>query len=348
MPSECVPFGIFNLQIIGALFASVIWQWSGNWVERNLESVGHLRRGRSSWERIDAILSLIVVGILVWTVMPLDIVISPVELTSEFLKTEWVPFTRLESHFSENLYQWGASIVLAIPLGLWLSRNIATRFNGQFSSISIFLIAVVIGVLPEIAQIPIGSRVASATDAFFGVVGSLLGVFVGSQFQSTRFHAVKTDLKGVVLLPGFWFAVAAITALMTCAIAWMPFDFSTSGRELASRVKAIKSDPFVGTQGSDLLRGLTFFRQLVLAGILGIALAFGQQLLRLNFRYSILLGCVMVIGISMFSVFVEFGQLLANSRTGEALGVTIRLMGGALGFATTISCFRTNSVESPR
>ena len=327
----------FLYQIAGAFAATVIWQWGGPRFESNLNLVFTNSIHRSEWTRLDAILSFIAAGIMVWTVMPLDVIVSPAGLMKEAVKTELVPFTHFEASVWENIYQWAASVLLAIPLGLWLSRWLARRLSGKLSLISVTLVAIGVGVLPELAQFPIDSRVASATDALFGALGALTGILIGSQFGSTRFEVARTSVQGLMRAPGFWFALATFQALIICLVGWMPFDFSPDTSDVADRLKLLLSNPFSGYRGSDLLNVLTFFRQAVLAAVLGIFLGLGVRALRLSSPYVILCSVIALSFTLVFAVGVELGQLVENSRKGEALGVLIRFGGAIIGWVVAVT-----------
>jgi len=330
----------FAIQLSGAAVATFFWQWHGSWIESQVQLVFARPTSDLKWTRLDAALTLIVLGILLWTVMPFDVIVSPVELVRESLQTEFVPFTRFEGSFGENVYQWLASFLLAVPLGLWLSRWLATHYNGKFSFITVILLAMVAGVLPEACQLPIDSRVASATDALFGTLGALAGLLLGSQFQSTRFQLAKTSFREMLLAPGFWFTLAILQVLIICAIAWMPFDFSTHPSEIAQRFKAFQSVPFSGYRGSDILNVLTLFRQAMLAATLGVFLGLGYRFLRLKYPFSLLVGTMIVLFVFVFSMGVEFGQLVVDSRTGESIGIFIRSAGSTLGLIMAMAFSR--------
>ena len=325
------------LQLAGAFFVIAIWHCTGRWIESKTDSVFGYVASRQESNRLDAVLALVAVGILVWTVFPLDIIVSPAELVKESLKTELVPFTRFEATASENVYQWLASVLLAVPLGLWLSRWLAKRFSGRLSFLSLSMLAIGIGVLPEICQFPIDSRVASATDALFGAIGALIGILIGSRFRSTRYQLAKAGFWGVLRTPGFWLVLAIVQATTICAIAWMPFDFSTDPSEVAERFKRLRANPFSGYRGSDLLRGLTLLRQIVLAAGLGIFLGFAQHYLDLKRTPSVIGSAIIVMLVFVFSIGVEFGQVLIDSRTGESVGVFVRTSGSVLGLVATLN-----------
>lgn len=329
----------FALQLAGAVVATAIWHCAGRWIESKSELIS-VSSAKTAANRLDAVLTLTAAGVLAWTVMPMDVIVSPAELVKESLKTEFIPFTRWESSVSENLYQWFASILLAVPLGLWFSRFLAERFSGRLSLVSVLLLAIVVGVIPEACQFPIDSRVASATDALFGAFGALAGLLIGSRFGATRFQVAKTGFWGILRTPGFWLAVAIIQALVICAVAWMPFDFSQDTSEVAERLKRFSDNPLSGYRGSDLLRLLTLFRQLMLAAVLGAFLGIAYQCLNLNRLYSIVVGTLFILLMLMFSIGVELGQLIVDSRTGEAIGIVIRSAGSIMGLIAALTLWK--------
>ena len=333
----------FVLQLAGTGTAITIWHFAGRWIESKLD-LFFVDAPKPDSNRLDAILTVVAVGILIWTAMPLDVIVSPAGLVKESLKTELVPFTRWEATASENVYQWFASIVLAVPLGLWLSRFLATRFSGKLSLVSVVLLAIVVGVLPEVCQFPIDSRVASATDALFGAIGALTGLLVGSRFGSTRVQVAKTGFWGALRTPGFWLAAAVIQVLVICAVAWMPFDFSQDASEVAERLKRFAANPLSGYRGSDLLRLLTMFRQAMLAAVLGAFLGIAHRCLNLRRTYSIVVVTMLVLLMLGFSLGVEFGQLVVDSRTGESIGVFIRSAGSILGLITVLTFWKQSEI----
>ena len=327
----------FVVQLGGALVATLLWQWRGRWVETQFALLFTCSEDKLKATRLDAAVTLTTFGILLWTVMPFDLMTSPAELGRKFLKTELVPFTSFAGNLWGNIYQWLASFLLSVPLGLWLSRWLARHYCGKLSVPTVLLLAIAAGVLPEVCQFPIASRVASASDAFFGVFGALAGLLIGSQFQSTHFQAAKTNYQSMLVSPGFWFLLAVVQALVICAIAWMPFDFSSEPSVLVRRFKEYQSNPFSGHRGADLLNLMTLFRQTALSVVLGILIGLGCRFLRLQFPLSIFCSTVTVLLVLAFSTFVEFGQFLVNSRSGETIGLCMRSAGSLLGLLTIMA-----------
>ena len=330
-------------QLAGAVLASLLWQWCGRWIEAQVNLA--YQADALMWTRLDAVLTLIAVGIMAWTLMPFDLIVSPIELARESLKTEFVPFTRLQSTFSENLYQWTASCFLAIPLGLWGSRWLATRFQGKVSIPTVFLMAIATGLLPEVCQFPIDSRVASATDALFGILGAFVGLLLGSQFQSTRFQLAKASFREMAMTPGFWFALAMLQGLAICVIAWMPYDFTSEPSLVANRMKRFLSEPFSGYRGSDLLNVLTLFRQAMLAAFLGGFLGLAHHFLRWSPLYSIVSLTLTVFIAFVFLAGVELGQLAVESRTGEGIGFLTRSSGALLGLVVAVTLSKPSKLR---
>ncbi len=325
-------------QLAGAVVATLLWQGCARGIEAQVNLTYQV--DALKWTRLDAGLTLVAAGIMVWTLMPFDLIVSPMELARESLKTEFVPFTRLQSTLSENVYQWLASFLLAIPLGLWGSRWLATRFQGKVSIPTVFLMAIATGLLPEVCQFPIDSRVASATDALFGMFGAFVGLLLGGQFQSTRFPLAKASFREMAITPGFWFALAMLQGLAICAIAWMPYDFTSEPSAVAHRMKMFLSEPFSGYRGSDLLNVLTLFRQAMLAAFLGAFLGLAHHFLRWPPIYSVMSLVLMILIVFVFSAGVELGQLTVESRTGEGIGFLTRSAGALLGLVVAVTLSR--------
>src|SRR5690606_32060676 len=125
-----------------------------------------------------AAISLAAAGVMIWSVMPGRVLVSPADWARKWSRgrIELVPFTRPDASLGESLYQWGASICIAIPLGMWAFHFLYFVARRRPTLASQALLAISLGLLPELLQVPIDARVASATDALFGIVGAAVGL----------------------------------------------------------------------------------------------------------------------------------------------------------------------------
>ncbi len=338
----------FGLQVAGAVTAVVIWQFCGEWISRRVESLFDERHVASA-TRLDAALALVAAGVLIWSVMPLDVVTSPAELARKYRSTgiELVPFQRWEPSLWENIYQWVASFVLGCPLGLWWGRWVVNRYRGRITIYSLLLVAIGIGMLPELLQIPIRSRVASATDAVFLVAGSILGTLFAVGISAGRLRAFVPRWRETWQSPGFWLTLLCLQMLAICLLSWLPLDFSTDAAVLRQRWHEFMASPFRGLAGSDTYNVLTLFRSLVMGAVLGwLAAMFLNCLWRgqvtASRRHLRQIGGVVVIGgLAVFVLAVELGQLLELSRTCSMLSVIVQQAGMIVGYWLG----RTSSIE---
>ena len=64
------------------------------------------------------------------------------------------------------------------------------------------------------------------------------------------------------------------------------------------------------------------------------------QCLNLNRLYSIVVGTLFILLMLMFSIGVELGQLIVDSRTGEAIGIVIRSAGSIMGLIAALTLWK--------
>ena len=330
----------FGFQMAGAVVAILCWNFFYGWIESQLRIAISTSKHYEQSTRLDAILGLTSIGILIWTIMPLDVITSPAELLKEAVKTEWVPFTRFDVSVWGNIYQWMASTLLAIPIALWISRWLVRSSRTKRSWFSVALIGAGVGLLPELAQFPIDSRVASATDALFGTIGATIGLLIGSQFRQTGFQFAETRFREAVRTPGFWLLLATFQIVLICLIAWMPFDFTNDTADFAKRLKQLQASPFIGNRGSDLLNGLTMFRQAILAAVFGVFAGLALRSAKLG-TFCARLGCgCLLVCLLVMSAGVEFVQVIVDSRVGDASGTFIRFAGSIIGLIAAMTLSR--------
>ncbi len=329
----------FGLQIAGAVVAVVIWQFVGDWILQYADALFE-NRGSAVLTRMDAALTLIAAGILVWSVMPLDICTSPADLARKFRSAgiELVPFQRWEPSLWENAYQWIASFVLGCPLGLWWGRWVSRRRRGQISIYTLFLLAIGLGMLPELLQIPIRSRVASATDAVFLAAGSVAGTLGASGIAGGRCAHFVPHWQDTWRSPGFWSALLCVQMLAMCMLSWLPFDFCTEPAILRQRWATFVASPLADPAGNDAHNALTLFRSGVMGAVLGWLAAMVLTTLwthgrRGSGRHSRhLAGAIAIVLLAAFVVAVELVQLLEQSRTCSMLSVFVQVTGVVAGY----------------
>lgn len=331
-------------QIFGATLACVAWWVTG---DRILGMVNRMLAGANPISRVQAAISLIAMSVLVWSVMPGDVLVSPVDIVRKWKNggVEVIPFTRGQASAAESIFQWFTGMILAIPLGLWAVQFLGLTLRHSTTLTEKALLAIGLGMLPEVLQIPIGSRIASATDALFGIIGAGLGIALGGVFWKNINRVVAQEQTHPLRQPALWYVASLVYFGMICVLSWHPFDFETDPHRIREIASEFASNPFSDYQGSNLKIVFGFGRLAVISGILGILAGIGTGMIRLQ-AARIFIACVMFLAAIACSVVLELGQLLESTHSGGGLGLMMRLIATWSGLALGVMVCRGGGLFS--
>ncbi len=160
-------------QFCGNVTGVFLWFMIGRWsVSRLRQLLPHVRKP----EPIDIFLTLYVVGFVIWSTLPLDLTIHPVELYHKFNSGAviLIPFTGSGAEWKAMLMH----SLLFFPIGLfaatvWTSPQKPVRsFRGTILLGSGFAVGL------EMLQLLVRSRYVDATDVIAGMVGVALAHIV--------------------------------------------------------------------------------------------------------------------------------------------------------------------------
>ncbi|KAA5546264.1 hypothetical protein FYK55_05095 [Roseiconus nitratireducens] len=296
--------------------------------------------GTHRWGRVKAALGIAAGTVFVWSILPGKILVSPADYARKWTRgqIEPIPFSRPIRDLGEAAFQWGWTILLGLPLGLWAysmlrvpSPEQGCRRSGSAGSPSgptVLLWLVGLGILPELLQIPVARRFASATDALFMILGTAAGYAVAGLAWEHRGEASTqhSSLAWRARDPSLWFVLAAAYLLFLCALSWIPFEFVTDPQEVKRTLREVAARPFGDYRGSNLKLFFNTLRTALLGTGWGTLLGVGIGLLHAsNLRRWMMsaAGCASV----GFAFGIELGQLLEASHSGGALGALSRLLG---------------------
>lgn len=171
---------------------------------------------------------------LAFSVMPLDLSISPVELYRKWRdgRVVLLPFGSPWPGLWQFLYDFATDILLWVPVGLlW-------RIDGQGRSVrAVVLRTVLAAACVEGAQLLVLSRVTDVTDVLMAAVGGALGAGLPHRLRGWR--AMDTQRRDRWLARGWW-----LWLTIAVAVLWLPFDVSTAGASLDAAAQAFTRMPF--------------------------------------------------------------------------------------------------------
>ncbi len=229
----------------------------GLWLVLGQRVVNWCRTWTAQWRTrspLDFFLLLYLVGLAIYSIMPLDLTIQPSELYQKLAKgrLELIPFSH-GSVWSVGFWWLRVTdLFVFVPVGWWAAR-VGTRTSAGPRSVggATFVGAlVVVGI--EFVQIFIYSRFTSTTEMLFGIAGTAVGAWLARRFSArnavTPVAAPASGLKRLA-----WaLAVLAYSAAL-CVLYWWPMELLRDRNEAERRLAHFFSIPF-----ASLYRGSEF------------------------------------------------------------------------------------------
>lgn len=300
---------------LGAVVGVVAQQRWGNGVECWLNRLWQDERSQS---RLSQLLHVYLLVFFFFSVLPLDLTISVVEIYHKWNEGRVVPlpFGGLKGGAIENIYETFTDLLVWVPVGVFLALDRRT------SLLRVAGIAWLAAAIIEFAQLFVYSRVTDVTDVVLAGIGAAIGAWITT--RSTRILALMTGTRA-----RFWYKLWCVWAVVVLLIFWFPYNFRTEGVSLETALAALTRLPFLMLyQGSEfqaineMLRKLGFFLP---GGIIwGVAVHKGNGS---NGRGGIL-GALALISLAFV---VEIGQLFVPLKFADFTDVLIMTSGGLLG-----------------
>lgn len=271
----------------------------------------------SASSRVQRVLQAYLLVLLGFSLLPLDLTLSPVELYRKWADGRLIllPFAASHGSGAEILYELLTDVLVWVPVGLlWgLSGNLTLA---QVCGRTLAAAAAI-----EFLQLFVFSRVSDITDILLSAVGASAGAWMASRMRlsGTRLTPEqRRKLAGLALGP--WLVVVLFTF-------WFPFDFDASRWTWAALQDMLTRPPlttyymrseFGAT--NELLRKLGFF---VPAGIL-LRLALPRQGWRLLWCLPLAVGLL-----------IEMVQLGMPGKVADLTDAALNLLGAWLGWRLT-------------
>ncbi|HOW75845.1 MAG TPA: VanZ family protein [Candidatus Competibacteraceae bacterium] len=310
-------------QSLGGVIGVVLQIRWGASVENGLLSLWQ-RENRIG--RIDRLLYGYLLLLFAFNVMPLDLTLNPAEIYRHWSEGRIVliPFSSLPGHWSEILYSLITDILIWIPAGLlWKIRT----GDGLPAIIRRGLAA---GLIIEILQIFIYSRVTDITDILWAGFGAALGALWVGRWNTTTTATLET------IPVNLWITLWIAWACSVLSLFWYPFNFQfDTALPFAEQAKSLFNTPFMTYyQGSEyralneFLRKIGFF---IPGGVLWILIIHSTGHTR-HLRRMMLLGALAAGGIAAL---VEGGQLYLPGKVADFTDWVLEWTGTLLGMIAT-------------
>ncbi|WP_263771543.1 VanZ family protein [Propionivibrio soli] len=308
---------VFALSLGGMVGVAAQYAWGhtvGNWLDA-------VWRMESKQDRLGRLLHIYLLIIFAFSMMPLDLTVSVVELYHKWREGRVVllPFTGIKGSTAQSLYGYLTDVLIWLPVGVfWALRR---RSSLLWTTLSTALAAAAI----EGFQLFVYSRVTDTADILLAAAGGMAGGFAAA--HGRRWLALIAEAG-----PEFWFFGWVIVASIVLGVFWYPFGFQMPPAPLDDAWRAIARVPFLMLyQGSEyhaineLLRKTGFFMPVgVLWALFSAARARG---IPKRFRPRL----ADVSGLAFVPFVSEAGQLFLPGRYADLTDVLLGTLGGIAG-----------------
>jgi glycopeptide antibiotics resistance protein len=332
-------------EISGGVIGMLLWFVAGQPCADWLRSYARDRRPKS---RVERLLGAYTLGFIVYSVMPLDLTISLTELYRKYRSGRVVllPFSYAYLSPLNAIYQFGADILIFVPVGAWLTLTLRDRWRAWPPVAIGAAVGGLLALAIEFVQLLVLSRYTDTTDVVLGGVGCTAGAWLVSRgdaplashprpCHARRWLSIGLVMAGysIFLLIGFW----------------MPFDVSLDRDVVRGRLESFWAIPFAALYWSSPFTALTqMLLRLLLFAPLGALWALAASRARLDAVRRLLqvVGLAYAVGLALA---IEVGQILMPSRVADPTEVLLCALGALAGLiaGTSVIPFRHDSDGDP-
>ena len=334
-------------QAIGDAAGDVLWLTIGQTVTDWVRSCTVMRRPK---DQIDWLLRAYFIGLLIYSVLPLNLTINPVKLVHKYREGEicLVPFSDVGWEFAA-LYGLFRDVVIFIPVGMlaatWLT---SPRRPVRPMSTSLLLGGMIVLAI-ELAQLLVYSRYTATGDLVTGTFGVWVGAWVMRRWRGrTQEPQPEPVSSGVARRVWLWLGVAGVYAVLLavvfCATSWQPLDLTVDKQQIRARFNGFFCVPFASLYQtsefnaiSQVLKKVLFYMPLGALFVLAVApLAVPRAIRRI-------LLAVLLLAAAGVAAAIETAQVLLPPHVPDITDVILCTAGAAIGMFVTLQL-----VDAPR
>lgn len=327
-PPRTVSLNDILAESIGAMIGVMLWWMLGARFVRWLAGWSNAHQG---WP--GRLLYLYLFGLAVYSVLPLDLTISPVELFHKWRegRVMLIPFGFHFTHPAQALY------ALLSDMAIWAPAGVLYRLHRSTDKVAVqWLALIAAAVVVEGLQLFVYSRVSDITDIITAGLGAGLGLW-GARFVANMETGMEAKGSGGMYglpHPTLWLALGWCGVLMT--VFWFPFDFRTDGSFVRERLALLGKVPFetyyYGTEFraiTEVLHKILFFMPL------GAFMALAARSLR-HHMMSVVMRILTPVVLPGMPAVIELGQTMLPGKYPDTTDWLLETFGALLGYTLIV------------
>lgn len=344
-PPRTVSQNDIAAEVLGAIAGVVLWSLAG----RRMTGIAReYVRTLSSHRKFHLILEVYLVGLIVYSVLPLDLTISPTHLWRKYHDGRILLFATGGSNPMESAYLVLAKTATFVPVGLLVASLLARLKTPIGNVVRGFFIGAALAALIEMAQLLVYSRVTNGADLLWGALGASIGVAyleVGTTSQAVRQSRSSER-------PWTWFCLTAAYAVILAVVFWYPFTFTTQKSLILERLSGMARVPFSALYWGTDWNAMTQIARKVLWFIpLGGLLARGIAMVATSSpkQRPVLIGVGLLATLAV-AVAIEFVQILLPGKIADLTDIFLYEIGAIIGMWVLLSLpdLRAKATPTPK
>jgi glycopeptide antibiotics resistance protein len=336
-PQRTVSINDVAAETVGAAIGIGLWWALGHHVTAWLQSLAATRGTTSVAQRLLTVYLLVLLG---YNLMPLDLTISPVEVYHKWAegKVVLLPFS---AHY-ESLAQ--AVYGLLTDIAIWVPAAALWRLARYRSGLQAWTATVTAATVIEILQLFVYSRVSDSTDIFTAAIGAAVGVYLVRSSVTSRTGRTPQRVGG----SGARVLAVLVWMLVLMAVFWYPFDFNFDRSFLRERLAGAQRVPFEAYYFGSEFRAVTE----VLHKMLFFA-PLGFVLYRLAARLPGTVARALVHAGVLLLVFsaaaaIELAQVALPGKNADVTDLALEFLGAVMGYFGSLLVVKRLEADSPR
>jgi len=234
-----------HANLLGATLGILVWlAETPFWEARLAAGITSPRLPRAGL--IALTLGLVVWGL--WSLMPLDITLHPVDLIRKISRGAilWNPLSsRSWNHIADHPLQTLLGLLMGVPLGVWTTRIARPAVSPVRPWLTGTLAGVWLLMLLELLQLLFSTRAATTLDILIGGLGVALGAAL-ARFQAgpARAEMLAEDDRSSSRIVVFMALV--LHALFLCYHFWKPLELVRDRAKIEQKLLGLRGLPFRG------------------------------------------------------------------------------------------------------
>ena len=333
-------------QIIGAAVGMGLWLTAGqniaDWVRSY--TVDARPKGQVDW-----LLEAYLIGLLIYSVMPLDLITRPIGLLHKYRagKIVLIPFSNAGWEFA-TFYGLLRDVAVCVPVGMFAATWMTPPERPVRRMGTSVLLGALVVLTIEAAQLFVYSGSTTTGDLICGTMGVCLGAWTMRLWRgSSQACRSAPPPSTAARRAGLWLGLAAVYAVFLAAVFCAPFETIDDLQQIRARYHEFLRLPFATFSHATKLEFVSdVLKKLLLFAPLGALLALAVARLPVPRPIRRILLGIALLAAGGVATSIEMAQVFLPPHVPSSTDVALCTVGAAIGMLVTLRVVAAGQVSS--